>query len=118
MAFLNSVGLERLWAHILLKLSHKVDKVEGKDLSTNDFTDEYKTKLDDLENMTFEETDPTVPAWAKEATKPTYTADEVGAASKTELEAIIDDTQSTETNTWSSSKITSYIEETFLGGAW
>ena len=25
------------------------------------------------------ETDPTVPAWAKEATKPTYTADEVGA---------------------------------------
>lgn len=26
-----------------------------------------------------EETDPTVPAWAKEPTKPTYTADEVGA---------------------------------------
>ena len=30
-----------------------------------------------------EETDPTVPAWAKEATKPTYTASEVGAAEKT-----------------------------------
>ena len=29
-----------------------------------------------------EETDPTVPAWAKEATKPSYTADEVGALSK------------------------------------
>lgn len=27
----------------------KVDKVEGKDLSTNDFNDEYKTKLDDIE---------------------------------------------------------------------
>lgn len=27
-----------------------------------------------------EETDPTVPAWAKEQTKPTYTAEEVGAA--------------------------------------
>ena len=26
-----------------------------------------------------EETDPTVPAWAKEAKKPTYTFDEVGA---------------------------------------
>lgn len=29
------------------------------------------------------ETDPTVPAWAKKATKPTYTADEVGALPKT-----------------------------------
>ena len=28
---------------------------------------------------TFTETDPTVPAWAKAATKPTYTASEVGA---------------------------------------
>lgn len=27
----------------------KVDKVEGKDLSTNDFTDEYKQKLDEIE---------------------------------------------------------------------
>lgn len=30
-----------------------------------------------------EETDPTVPAWAKNATKPTYTANEVGAVKKT-----------------------------------
>ena len=30
----------------------------------------------------FTETDPTVPAWAKAATKPSYTADEVGADSK------------------------------------
>lgn len=29
------------------------------------------------------ETDPTVPSWAKEATKPTYTASEVGAAAST-----------------------------------
>jgi hypothetical protein len=78
-AFLNNAGLERLWAHVLLKLNRKVDKVEGKELSTNDFTDEYKTKLDSLENITFEETDPTVPAWAKEPNKPTYTASEVGA---------------------------------------
>lgn len=28
----------------------------------------------------FEEQDPTVPAWAKEATKPTYTPEEIGAA--------------------------------------
>lgn len=32
-----------------------------------------------IENMVVEETDPTVPAWAKEETKPSYTASEVGA---------------------------------------
>lgn len=34
-----------------------------------------------IENMVVEETDPTVPAWAKQETKPTYTASEVGAVS-------------------------------------
>mgnify|MGYP001707589098 CR=1 FL=1 len=33
-----------------------------------------------------EETDPTVPEWAKAETKPTYTADEVGAISKDDLQ--------------------------------
>ncbi|MGM9608359.1 MAG: hypothetical protein ACI3XJ_12725 [Oscillospiraceae bacterium] len=40
------------------------------------------SKTSDLENdsgFLTEESDPTVPAWAKESTKPTYTADEVGA---------------------------------------
>lgn len=60
----------------------KVDKVDGKGLSTNDFTNEYKEKLDGLENIAFEESDPTVPAWAKTENKPIYTADEVGALSK------------------------------------
>lgn len=69
---------------IATEIGKKIDKVDGKGLSTNDFTNEYKEKLDglDLENITFEETDPTVPAWAKEENKPTYTADEVGALSK------------------------------------
>jgi hypothetical protein len=67
---------------IATEIGKKVDKVDGKGLSTNDFTNEYKEKLDGLENITFEESDPTVPAWAKEATKPVYTADEVGALSK------------------------------------
>lgn len=40
-----------------------------------------------------EETDPTVPAWAKEANKPSYTADEVGAlADTTVLADLTDDT--------------------------
>lgn len=34
-----------------------------------------------IENMVVEETDPTVPEWAKQATKPSYTASEVGAVS-------------------------------------
>lgn len=33
--------------------------------------------------QSFTETDPTVPSWAKETTKPSYTASEVGAASST-----------------------------------
>ena len=32
------------------KVNNKVDKVEGKELSTNDFTDEYKEKLESLQN--------------------------------------------------------------------
>lgn len=59
-------------------LSNKVDKVSGKSLSTNDFTNEYKAKVDSA-LQSYTETDPTVPAWAKAATKPTYTAKEVGA---------------------------------------
>ncbi len=43
--FLDKAGLARLWQHIVAKLGGKVDKVEGKGLSTNDFTNEDKTKL-------------------------------------------------------------------------
>ena len=42
---------------------------------TNDFTDEYKFKVDSALQF---ETDPTVPAWAKATTKPAYTKSEVG----------------------------------------
>ena len=63
-------------------VNNKVDKMSGKGLSTNDFTNAYKTKLDSA-LTSYTETDPTVPAWAKEATKPTYTASEVGAVPTT-----------------------------------
>ena len=52
------------------------------------------TKVSELTNdsgfiTSYTETDPTVPAWAKEATKPTYTAGEVGAdASGTASDAV------------------------------
>lgn len=45
MAFLNKEGVERLWLHIVSKLNKKVDKIEGKGLSTNDYTTEEKEQL-------------------------------------------------------------------------
>lgn len=47
-----------------------------------------KASLDkaDTALQSYTETDPTVPAWAKEATKPTYTADEVGAIPASKLD--------------------------------
>lgn len=43
-------------------INNKVDKEEGKSLSSNDFTNEYKTKLD---NSLTNESDPTVPDFVK-----------------------------------------------------
>lgn len=97
-------------------ITNKVDKVAGKGLSTNDFTDEEKAKLLSVENgaeknvqsnwseeditsaeyiknkpsiptklsdLTQDvdylttESDPTVPSWAKQSSKPTYTYSEI-----------------------------------------
>lgn len=69
-------------ATVTTQLANKVDKVSGKGLSTNDFTDADKTKLDSA-LTSYTETDPTVPAWAKAANKPTYTASDVGAVPTT-----------------------------------
>ena len=57
-------------------IGDKVDKVAGKGLSKNDYTDEDKAKV---QAALQKETDPTVPGWAKAAAKPAYTAKEVGA---------------------------------------
>lgn len=43
------------------------------DYATKDYVDEA------VEGVVVEETDPTVPSWAKQSTKPSYTASEVGA---------------------------------------
>ena len=52
MAFLNERGLEYLLTRILAKFSSKVDKVNGKGLSTNDYTDEDKKKLNTQSDWT------------------------------------------------------------------
>lgn len=51
MAFLNEQGLARLWTHIVAKLNSKIDKEEGKTLSTNDYTNEDKEKLNNLDEI-------------------------------------------------------------------
>lgn len=51
MAFLDDAGLVKLWQHIQTRLSNKVDKVAGKGLSSNDFTDEDKEKLASLKKI-------------------------------------------------------------------
>ena len=51
-------------------------KEEGKDLSQNDYTDDDKQLV---HSALQEETDPTVPSWAKQPNKPSYTPQEVGA---------------------------------------
>lgn len=61
---------------IMQEIDGKVDKVAGKGLSTNDYTNEDKSKLNSALQS---ETDPTVPQWAKQPQKPTYTAQDVGA---------------------------------------
>ena len=55
MAFLDNNGVRRFWAHIVSQLNHKVEKVDGKGLSTNDFTNEDKEKLANLDYVTDEE---------------------------------------------------------------
>ena len=46
--FLDLTGLAALVENIDEELALKVDKVSGKDLSTNDFTNAYKEKLDGI----------------------------------------------------------------------
>lgn len=71
-------------------ISGKADKSElAKVATTGEYSDllhtpTIPTKTSELQNDSgflteYTETDPTVPAWAKQANKPTYTAQEVGA---------------------------------------
>lgn len=51
---LNKNGLLYVWQKIKLLLAGKVDKVEGKGLSTNDLTDELKQKILNAGDSTFD----------------------------------------------------------------
>ena len=66
MSFLNKTGLERLWQHIILKLGDKVDKVDGKGLSTNDYTTAEKEKLASLTPITVDDVIESLPTYGGE----------------------------------------------------
>jgi len=66
--YLDSNGLLYLWSKIKTLLGGKVDKVEGKGLSANDFTTAEKEKLAELENYTLPEA--TAEDWSNIQNKP------------------------------------------------
>lgn len=74
-----------------VKIANGIDKLS--DLKYTNVTEsELPTKTSQLENdsgFLTEETDPTVPAWAKAESKPTYTASEVGAATAADIAAAV-----------------------------
>lgn len=68
--------IEETHADVILDLISRVDTLEKKPISEEQIEKSVKSYL---EKNPIEETDPTVPEWAKAEEKPTYTAEEVGA---------------------------------------
>ena len=72
--------IEETHADVILDLISRVDTLEKEPISEEKIEKSVKSYL---EKNPVEETDPTVPAWAKTEEKPTYTAEEVGALPST-----------------------------------
>ena len=72
--------IEDTYADVILDLISRVDTLEKEPISEEQIEKSVKSYL---EKNPIEETDPTVPAWAKAEEKPTYTAEEVGALPST-----------------------------------
>ena len=72
--------IEETHADVILDLISRVDTLEKKPISEEQIEKSVKSYL---EKNPIEETDPTVPEWAKAEEKPTYTAEEVGALPST-----------------------------------
>lgn len=72
--------IEETHTDVILDLISRVDTLEKKPISEEQIEKSVKSYL---EKNPIEETDPTVPEWAKEEEKPTYTAEEVGALPST-----------------------------------
>lgn len=63
------------------------NELTSKPSSLSEFMDDLGSNpIHTHEQYLMSESDPTVPSWAKQSTKPSYTANEVGAYSKTEID--------------------------------
>lgn len=88
---LDETGLARVWAKMKAYVTSQLSDIT------------IPTKTSDLTNDSgfitgYTETDPTVPSWAKESTKPTYTASEVGAAKSSHTHGNITNAGDCQTN--------------------
>lgn len=72
--------IEETYADVILDLISRVDTLEKEPISEEQIEKSVKSYL---EKNPIEETDPTVPEWAKAEERPTYTAEEVGALPST-----------------------------------
>jgi hypothetical protein len=72
--YLDMEGLKYFWGQIKNLMTGKVDKVDGKTLSTNDYTNAEKTKLSGIETGANKYTHPTSGVTASSYTKVTVDA--------------------------------------------
>lgn len=82
-SYLDKDGLEYLWNKIKPWIPTKTSDITNDSgyITSGDIPSKTSDLVNDSGFITgYTETDPTVPAWAKESTKPSYTASEVGAA--------------------------------------
>jgi len=85
--YFESNGLLYLWTRLKQIFYQKPQSGVPK----SDLAEGVQTSLGkaDTALQSFTETDPTVPAWAKQPNKPTYTASEVGAVTEQQMNAAI-----------------------------
>lgn len=57
MTILDTNSIHHLRRHVVTKLNNKVDKIDGKTLSANDFINENKEKLDSIATITIAKVD-------------------------------------------------------------
>lgn len=89
-AALTAGDLENPDSYLYQMFDEKASKSETATAVSNIVTKAYVENLG-IESGIQEETDPTVPQWAKAQTKPTYTAGEVGATTPADVTAAIRD---------------------------
>lgn len=84
-------------SYVITELDKKANMADLGAIATKDIVakidleSSVQSSLDKADSalQSYTETDPTVPEWAKNANKPTYTAAEVGAVAKSELTAVV-----------------------------